>query len=142
MLLAILLALPIANAQVQSRELKATEGEIAIELFGLIAEQSDCSRFVVAWLESTMQQVRYRCHDSSADIQQFSVTLGKKPKFLIDVLVAKAEHQQRFGNVGLPKPISLLAHKLIGYHETGNRNRATAPILIHTRVAPGETTSK
>ena len=141
-LFAISLTLPISSAQAQSRELKYTEGEIAIELFGLIAEQSGCSRYVVAWLESTTQQVRFRCHDTPVDIQRFTATLGNKPKFLIDVLVANAEHRQRFWNVGLTRPTSLLAYDLVSYRRRGNQNGATSPMLIYTRVVPGETNSK
>jgi hypothetical protein len=133
------LTLAIVSAHGESRASKVTEGELAVELFGLIAEQSGCSKYAVAWLESTTQQVRYRCHDTPIDFQRFTATLGNKPKFLIDVIAATAEYRQRFGNAGLPRPTSLLAHDLVSFRRRGNQNGARSPMLIHTRVIPGET---
>ena len=133
MLFAISLALVIVSAHGQSREAKTNEGEVAVELFGSIAKQSGCSTYAVAWLDSVTQQVRYRCADTLTEVQHFSTTFGSETKFLIDILRAKAEYRQRFGNAGLPRPTSLLAYLLVNYRGKSHQKNAVAPMLIYGR---------
>ena len=75
MFFAISLALVIVSAHGQSHESKTNEGEVAVELFGLIAEQSGCSTYAVGWLDSVTQQVRYRCTDMLLELQHFVASL-------------------------------------------------------------------
>ena len=133
MLFAISLALLIVSAHGQSREAKTNEGEVAVELFGSIAEQSGCSTYAVAWLDSVTQQVRYRCADTLIDLRHFAASLGRETRFLIEIRRAKAEYHQHFGNAGLPRPTSLLAYLLVNYRGKLHRKNAAAPMLIYGR---------
>jgi hypothetical protein len=132
-LFAISLALAIVSAYGESRAPKSTEGEVALELFGLIAEQSGCSTYAVGWLDSVTQQVRYRCTDMLFELRHFAASLGRETRFLIDIPRAKAEYHQRFGNAGLPRPTSLLAYLLVNYRGKAHQKNAAAPILIYGR---------
>lgn len=131
MLFAISLALVIVSAHVQSREAKTNEGEVAVELFGLIAEQSGCSTYAVGWLDSVTQRVRYRCADTVFELQHFAASLGRETRFLIDIPRAKAEYHHHFGNAGLPRPTSLLAYLLVNYRGKAHQKNAAAPMLIY-----------
>jgi hypothetical protein len=131
MLFAISLALVIVSAHGQSREAKTNEGEVAVELFGSIAEQSGCSTYAVAWLDSVTQQVRYRCADTLFELRHFAASLGRETRFLIDIPRAKAEYHQQFGSTGLPRPTSLLAYLLVNYRGKSHQKNAAAPMLIY-----------
>ena len=52
------------SAHGQSLDTRRTESEIAVELFGLIAKQSRCSIYVVAWVDSVTQQVVPCCAET------------------------------------------------------------------------------
>ena len=130
-LFAISLALAIVSARGQSREAKTNEGEVAVELFGLIAEQSGCSTYAIGSLDSVTQQVRYRCTDMLFELRHFAASLGREMRFLIDIPKAKAEYHQRFGNAGLPRPTSLVAYLLVNYRGKWHQRNAAAPMLIY-----------
>lgn len=132
--MAISLTLAIVSAHGESRAPKPTEGEVALELFGLIAEQSDCSDYAVAWLESAIQQLHYRCIETLPEAQRFTATVGTEIKFLIDTSRAKAEYRRHFGNVGLRRPTSLVAYLLVTFRGKANQRNASAPVLIYPRV--------
>jgi hypothetical protein len=133
MLFAISLALVIVNACGQTRASKANEGEVAVELFGSIAEQSGCSTYAVAWLDSVTQQVRYRCANTLFELRHFAASLGRGTRFLIEIPRAKAEYHQHFGNAGLPRPTSLLAYLLVNFRGKAHQKNAAAPMLIYGR---------
>lgn len=131
MLFAISLALVIVSAHGQSRASKANEGDVAVELFGSIAEQSDCSTYAVAWLDSMTQQVRYRCADTLFELRHFAASFRRETRFLIDIPRATAEYHQHFGNAGLPRPTSVLAYLLVNYRGKSHQKNAAAPMLIY-----------
>ena len=137
-LFAISLSLAIVSAHGESRAPKPTEGDIALELFGLIAEESGCSTYAVAWFESATQQVHYWCFETLPEAQGFTATVGTEIKFLIDISRAKVEYRRRFGNAALRKPISLLAHLLVNFRERGNQRSASAPVLVYRPIVQSE----
>lgn len=133
-LFVITLALPILSAQAESRAPQSTEGEIALEMFGLIAEQSGCSAFAAAWFDLGTQQVRFRCAETLADAELLTATSSKKTKFMIDISTAKEEYIQRFGNAGLHRPISLLAYLLANFRGKANQRTMSAPVLVYRPI--------
>jgi hypothetical protein len=135
---AISLTLAIVSAYGGSRAPKPTEGAVALELFGLIAEQSDCSDYAVAWLESATQQLHYRCIETLPEAQRFTAIIGTEIKFLIDISRAKAEYRRHFGNAGLRRPTSLVAYLLVTFRAKPNQRNASAPILVYRPIVESE----
>ena len=56
----------------------------------------------------------------------------------IEVSRAKAGYRQRFGNAGLRRPISLLAHLLVNFRENANQRNASAPLLVYRPIVQSE----
>jgi hypothetical protein len=134
--------LAIVSAHRESRAPKQAEGELAVELFGLIAEQSGCSSYAVAWLESTTQQVHYWCVETLPEAQRFTATVGTEIKFLIDTSRAKAEFRRYFGDSGLRRPTSLVAYLLVTFRAKPNQRNASAPVLIYGPIVKSERLDK
>jgi hypothetical protein len=135
---AISLTLAIVSAHGESRAPQPTEGEVTLELFGLIAEQSDCSDYAVAWLESAVQQLHYRCIETLPEAQRFTATVGTEIKFLIDISRAKAEYRRHFGNAGLRRPTSLVAYLLVTFRAKPKQRNAFAPLLVYRPIVQSE----
>jgi hypothetical protein len=141
-LFAISLLLAIVSARGESRAPKTSEGELAIELFGIVAEQSSCAIYIVAWLDSVTQQVRCRCAETLPEAKHFAAKLETKAKLLIDVSKAKDEFRRRFGNGGLHRPTSLLAYLLFNFRDEAIQRHASAPVLVYEAMIRIEVSGK
>lgn len=67
------------------------EFEIAVEPFGLIAEQSRCSTYIVAWVDPLTQQVASRCAKTLLKVDRAVDLIAAKMRFVIDVPKSLAE---------------------------------------------------
>lgn len=131
---AILFALLTASTSLCAREPRQNEGELATELFGIVAEESGCETYAVAWLDRAKEQVEARCAATSMSARELAFSLPSTTRFVVDVSVARAEYQRHVG-VRLPRSATVLAHLL-----TVNRNRrgpkeVGAPLLLYLRAA-------
>ena len=130
-LFAICLVLATVSAKAQPRESKATEGEIAIELFGLIADQSGCSNFVGAWIDNSSQQIRSQCTETLTEAEAILAGKRTKIRFVIDVGRAISEYRRRFGLSSLPKSAQVLAYRLANVQAKAQPKRLGSPLLIY-----------
>jgi hypothetical protein len=103
-------------------------------VFGLIADQSGCPIYAVAWLDRKKQQVEARCAETLMESEQIVSGLASQTRFIIDVPIARAEHRKRFGEMALAKFPSVLAHLLA----INRRRRASrdfgVPLLLYRQT--------
>jgi hypothetical protein len=130
-----LFALLTGSASVYGREPLPNEGEIATELFGLIAEQSGCKAYAVAWLDRTQQQVEARCAATLAQAQQIPAGVAWQTRFVVGVSTARTERKRHFGAT-LPKSATVLAHLLTVNRERRGPRDFGAPLLLYRQAAP------
>jgi hypothetical protein len=133
-LLTALCALPLTSAG-QSRTLMS-EGEIAGELLGLVANESGCPTYAVAWIDRVTQQVRAQCAEEIREAQQIAAKSGARMRVLVDIVAAKAEKKSRRSN--LTRSAAVLAHLLTSPNTFISHANGGAPILIFWR--PSEST--
>jgi hypothetical protein len=139
--LAISLTLAIVSAHGESRASKATEGELAVELFGLIAEQSGCSRYVVAWLESVTQQINSRCAQSVAEFERIKFGARVSTRFFVDVPKAKIDFRNQLSSTSLPRSTAVLAYLLKNSRERQRKRDQATPLLVYQNPGRSKPTS-
>ena len=129
--LVVLLGLPVTSYAAQSGSAQPSEGEIAIELFGLIAEQSGCRKFVVAWVYRANQQVHAHCADSLEKVEQMLVSSDAAVRFVIDVSIANGSYQTKSESKAPKNSAALLAHLLATARHSDSTTRNQAPLLLY-----------
>lgn len=125
------LGLPTTNVGAQGRSDAASRGEIAIELFGLIADESACPTYAAAWIDRVTQQVQTRCAETLDLAKTIIASSRNKTRFLIDIAIAKSGYEKRFGSKIVGRLPSLLANFLGQNRDENNSRNASAPVLIY-----------
>ena len=139
--LATLLILLGTNSTAQNRSSQYREGEIAVELFGLIAIQSKCDLYVVAWINRVTRQVEAKCAETIERSEQIANSTGAETRFLIDAETAKADYKKRFGLTSIGRSASVLVH-LLATERTERRSKfSNAPLLIYLKENQGKSSS-
>ena len=140
--LVLLLGLSVTSHAAQSGSAQPSKGEIAIELFGLIAEQSACPKFVVAWVDRATQQIQSKCTETIDQSEETLIATAAKIRFLLDVATAKSDYQKQFGLASMPRSTSVLAHLLTNSHAGNHFKKNRAPLLLYLQIDPRKTSSK
>ena len=140
--LATLLTLSATNGAEQSSNELHREGEIAIELFGLIAEQSGCPMYAVAWLDRVTQQIQTRCAVTIEQSKRIAASRDSMTRFLVDIEAAKSDFKNKFSLAGMRRSTALLTHLLTKNLTQRRSKKASGPLLLyfktddHKRSAP------
>ena len=136
--LATLLTLLATSGAAQSSGAEPSEGEIAIELFGLIAEQSGCAIYAVAWLDRATQQVYASCAETTQEAPQILASSGAQFRFVLNVSITR-EHYQKTSKSILPRrSASVLAYLLANTRVDHRSGHNRAPLLLYRDAADQE----
>lgn len=133
-----LLALLATNSIAQNRSGRSSEGEIAIELFGLIAIQSNCDLYIVAWINRATRQIEGKCAETIEQSEQIATTTAAETRFIIDVETAKADYKTRFEQKSFRRSASVLAHLLTNERNERRSPQGNAPLLIYLQETRGK----
>ena len=140
--LVVLLGLSATSSAAQKRSAQPSEGEIAMELFGLIADQSGCPKFVVAWVDRATQQVQAKCAETIDQSQQILTSTVAETRFLLDIETAKADYKNGFGLTSMQRSTAVLAHLLTNGHAERHSKKYRAPLLLYLQIDQRKTSTE
>ena len=129
------LGLSATSAAAQGGIATTSEAKIAVELFGLIAEESACPVYAVAWLDRPTQQIQSHCAKTLEQAEKIIASSRNKTRFLLDVATAKSDYEKQFGLTSMRRPSSLLAHLLGANRHDHHSHHLSAPLLAYLQSA-------
>lgn len=98
----------------------------------MIAEQSGCKAYAVAWFDRVKQEVETRCAETLAQVQHMPVGLRWRARFLVDVQTARTERKRGVGG-SLPQSATILAHLLTASGHRRWPKDDGAPLLLYRK---------
>ena len=119
------------NSSAQTHRKIINEGAVAVELFRLIADQSGCDTYVVAWLDRVRQQVLAECTETIEQSRQVLASSGASTRFVIDVSIAKIDGREPLNSIVPKRSASVLAYLLARPNRAGEFDNRNAPLLLY-----------